>query len=217
MPLLQKLLGPLLGLLGAVPATALEWQSTMLEARAQPFQKTLVLTFAFKNSSAKPVAVLDLQTDCSCISANADKKNYAPGETGRITAQFSLDERSGLYERHLRVLTDESLPAQQLDARIDVPELASLKPRSLEWRLNEAAGEKIVELRAEESLRITFTQATPTNASFAARLEPVVPDQVYKLVVTPRNTTAVSNAAIRITGHDSGGHEILVSAYANVR
>lgn len=204
-------------LLGAACAAALEWQASTIDARAEPFQKTLTRTFAFKNSGDKPVSILDVQTDCTCITANADKKFYAPGESGLLAAQFALEDRSGLYERHLSVITDEPHPAQRLTVRIEVPELATLAPRSLEWCLNDDVSEKIVEVRTSERLRITFTQATLTNDNFIARLETVIADQVYQLVVTPRNTSAVANAAIRIHGHDAQGRPVLVSAYANVR
>ena len=212
MPFSRRVFVFFLGLLWASHTHALTWQATTIESRTEPFQKALTLTFAFKNTDDRRVAILDLQTDCSCITASADKKTYAPGESGLVTAQFALDDRSGLYERHLTVVTDESTPAQRLVVHIEVPELATLSPPSLEWRLNEEAVEKVIEVRTAESLRITFTQATLTNDTFIARLETITVGQIYQLVVTPRSTAAVTNAAIRIHGH-----EVLVSAYANVR
>lgn len=207
----------LLVLLGAGPVRALEWSATTLEARAEPFQKILTLVFKFKNDGAKPVHVLDIQTSCNCLAAQSDKKIYAPGETGQITAQFSAEDPPGIYERHIQILTDATTPPQRLTVRIEIPELALVAPRSLEWKLNEASAEKSAELRANWSLRINFIQAIPTNDSFTVRLETVVPEQVYKLIVTPRSTANVANAAIRISGRDSRGHDILISAYANVR
>ena len=207
----------LLVLLGAGPLRALEWQNPVIEARAEPFQKTLTLVFQFKNAGARPVHLLDLQPSCSCLEATSDKKVYAAGESGSVTAVFSAAETPGIYERHIRVVTDVSTPPENLTVRIEIPELATLVPRSVEWRLGEPAAEKNIELRAEGSLQIAFTQATPTNDSFAVHLEAVVPDRVYRLTLTPRNTDAVANAAIRISGHDRAGHDILVSAYANVR
>lgn len=217
MPFRRNCLAILLALLGPSTAFPLEWQTTTVEARTEPFQKTLTRTFTFKNASEKAVAILELKTDCSCITATTDKKIYAPGEAGLLTAQFDLAERAGLYERHLSVVTDETSSPQHLTLEIEVPEPATLTPRSVEWHLKEDLTEKVIELKTAESLRITFTQATLTNDSFVVRLETIVADQVYQLVVTPRNTVAVANAAIRIHGHDASGREVLVSAYANVR
>lgn len=217
MPASRTILFFLWFLLGTSPARALEWTATALDARAGPFQKTLTLVFKFKNDGTAAAHLLDLQTSCSCLAARSDKKVYAPGEAGQIIAEFSAEEPPGIYERHIQVVTDPATPAQRLTVRIEIPELALLSPRSLEWKLNTDAAEKSIELRANGDLHITFTQATPTNDSFIVRLETVVPDQVYKLIVTPRSTAAVANAAIRITGRENTGHDILVSAYANVR
>jgi hypothetical protein len=196
---------------------ALEWPQPTMEAQTAPFQKTLSLVFVFKNAGALPVHLLDLQTSCSCITARTDKKTYAPGESGQLTAQFTAEDPPGIYERHISVLTDESAPPQRLTVRIEIPELVTLTPRSVAWKLGESLTEKSIELRTNGDLRLCCTGATPSNATFSARLETVVPDQVYRLVVLPQGTAAVANAAIRISGHDHDGHEILVSAYANVR
>ena len=217
MPVVRIFIVLFFALLGANPASALEWTVTTLDAHAEPFQKTLTLIFRFKNTGATPVHMLDLQTSCSCLAARGDKKVYAPGEAGQITAEFSAEEPPGTYERQIQVVTDAAGPPQRLTVRIEIPEFALLAPRSLEWRLNENATEKSSELRANGALRISFTQAIPTSDSFTVRLETVVPDQVYKLIVTPRSTAAVANAAIRISGRDTTGHDILISAYANVR
>jgi hypothetical protein len=204
-------------LFAAGPARALDWPHATVETRAEPWQKTLALVFAFRNGGPHPVHILDLQTSCSCLAADSDKKVYAPGEAGQLTARFTVDERSGIYERSITVLTDESAPPQRLTVRIEVPELVTLAPRSLEWKTGEAGAEKFVELHLDGALHIRLTAATPSNGSFSARLETIVPEQVYRLAVVPRLTTAVANAAVRIAGHDEAGHDILVSAYADVR
>ena len=213
----RKTCALLLVLSAAARAGALEWPQTTVEAGTEPFQKTLPLVFAFRNGGTKPVHILDLQTSCSCLAATTDKKVYAPGESGKLTARFSVEDRSGLYERSIMVMTDESAPPQRLTVRIEVPELVAITPRSLEWSLRSAPAEKSTELRATGALRISFAQATPSNETFAANLETIVPGRVYRLVVRPLSTATVANAAIRISGHDDSGREILISAYANVR
>jgi len=218
MPTARPLILFLLVLVATRPAAALEWTATTLDARAAPFQKTVTLVFNFRNDGKKNTHLLDLQTSCSCLSARSDKKIYAPGEAGQITAEFSAEEPPGVYERWIQVVTDDRLTApQRLTVRIEIPEPALLVPRSLEWKLNGTADGKSAELRANGALRISFTQAVPTNDAFTVRLESVIPDQVYKLIVIPRTTATVANAAIRITGRDTTGHDILISAYANVR
>lgn len=204
--------------LGLLPAAALDWRQTTQQAHAAPFQKTVALVFDFKNTGPRPVHVLDLQTSCSCLAATSDQSRYAPGDTGQIHAQFSAEEPPGLYERQISVLTDESPTPQRLTVQIEIPELALLTPRSVEWHLNETAAEKSIELRVACTLHLDFTQAVPSNDSFAAKLTALEPGRIYLLTIRPlRSTAQVANAAIRLQGHDANGHEVLVSAYANVR
>ena len=71
MPFSRRVFVFFLGLLWASHTHALTWQATTIESRTEPFQKALTLTFAFKNTDDRRVAILDLQTDCSCITAIA--------------------------------------------------------------------------------------------------------------------------------------------------
>ncbi len=198
-------------------ANALDWSSTTLETRAEPFQKTLTLVFKFKNNRTTSTHLLELPTSCSCLAARSDKKTYAPGEAGQITAEFSTTEPPGIYERHITVVTDEATPPQRLTVRIEIPELATLTPLSREWKINDPVEEKSIELRIAGKLRISFAEAKPSNDSFSARLETIIPEERYLLILKPHSTAARANAAIRIYGRAPDGHEILVNAYANVR
>jgi hypothetical protein len=206
-----------LALASALTAPALEWKTTLLEVHPAPFQADADIVFEFRNTSPRPVTINDIQTNCHCISATSDKNVYQPGESGRITAHFVVADRYGLYDRTISVASDDTPTAQHLTARITVPDLAVVNPRSLDWHVGAAGNEQSVEIRAGGELTIEFTEATPTNDAFAVRLEAVEPGRLYRLHVTPRSTVAIANTAIRVHGREKSGHDILVSAYANVR
>jgi len=218
MSVLLRLAPTMLALLAAAgPARALEWKDTAREARAAPFAETVDLVYEFRNAGSRPVTVADVQTSCHCISAAPDKRVYQPGETGRITAHFVVADRFGLYERTISVASDDAPEPMQLTARIEVPDIAVVAPRSLEWRLGAPADEQVVDVRAAGDLRIDFATATPTNGAFTVRLEPIESGRLYRLHIRPASTAAVANAAIRVQGRERTGHDVLVSAYANVR
>ncbi len=198
-------------------ARALDWPKRTVEVRPAPFQDLLTLIFEFKNSGSKPVTIRSVQTSCHCISAAPDKSTYAPGETGRIIAEFSIGDRYGLYERQISVASDDTDSPQILTAKVEVPDVATIMPRMLEWHLGATATEQSVELRAAAGLTIDFSEAVSTSEVFHVRLEPVDAGHVYRLFVQPGSTAAVANAAIRLHGKDRTGHEVLISAYANVR
>lgn len=206
-------------LLGACALTgqALEWKTHTLTVATAPFQKTQDVVFEFSNPGPKPVALVDLQTNCDCLDVSADQQTYAPGASGTLKARFTVGDRSGLYERLILVVTDESPTPVRLMVRIEVPEAAIVSPGSVSWRLNETVIEKAVDLAPAPGLEIDFADAQVTNEAFGARLETVEPGRRYRLHLTPRSTAAPASAAIRVFGREKSGRDIVVSAYASVQ
>jgi hypothetical protein len=200
----------------AQPVLALEWKSTIVEKRPVPLQPSVDVVFEYTNKGSKPVAIRDVQANCGCIEAASDRAVCQPGETGKIQARFTVGDRFGLYERTIVVVTDDSPSPTRLRVSIDVPELAKITPRSLEWKRGAKNAEQIIDVRATVPLQIEFTEATPTNESFSVRLETIEAGRAYRIHLRPVSTAAPANAAIRIVGREKSGRSILVSAYAGV-
>lgn len=201
----------------AVPAFGLEWVSDRFEGTTVPLQTTLDVAFAFRNTGTRPVAIRDIQTNCDCLHAGANKTSFAPGEAGVVTARFTVGDRIGLYERTITVVSDDSPEPKRLLVRIGVPEAAAVTPSVLAWPVGSSPGEKAAEIRVAAGLRIDFHEAVPSNDGFRARLETIEAGKHYRLHIAPAGTGTVANAAIRVKGAASTGQPVLVSAYANVR
>lgn len=196
---------------------ALEWRTQTLTFTTTPFQATQEAVFPFTNTGTKPVRILDVESNCDCLDAAADRQVYAPGESGVIKTNFTVGDRLGLYERRIRIVTDESTEPVRLLVRIEVPEVVTLTPRSVAWQLNEAAVEKAVDLEVIPGVTIEFTRVQPTSGDFAARLETIEAGRRYRVQLKPPATTQPANAAFRIFGRAASGQDIVVSAYGNVR
>jgi len=196
---------------------ALEWKTQTLEFTTAPFQNTQEAVFRFTNTGPKPVTILAVESNCDCLDAAADRAVYAPGASGVIKSSFTVGERLGLYERRIKVVTDEGPEPVRLLVRIEVPELVTLTPRSVAWALNEAAAEKAVELEVIPGVQITFTRVQPTSGDFTARLETVEPGRRYRVYLQPPATAQPANAAFRLFGRAASGQDVIVSAYGNVR
>lgn len=201
----------------ANPGAALEWKTQTISITTAPFQATQEVIFEFQNRGRKPVAVVDLQTDCHCLQAAADAPVYAPGATGTIKASFSVGDRYGLYERTITVVTDESAQPVNLLARFEVPELVTITPRSVAWKLHESAGEKSIELQAAAGLEITIREVQVTDPGFTTRLETIEAGRRYRLLLKPASTAQPANTAVRLFGREKSGHDVLFSAYGNVQ
>lgn len=209
-PLLVLLLGAL-----ALRSAGLEWKATTLSVTTVPFQATQDVVFQFKNTGPQPVALMDVQTNCDCLDARADQNIYPPGVSGTIKARFTIGDRSGLYERLITVVTDEPPNTARLVVRIEVPEIATIVPRNVEWKVNEPAAEKFVDVTPAPGLAIKFADAQGTNGAFTARLE--AHGNGCRVYLKPRSTAEPASAAVRIFGKEKGGHDVVVSAYATIQ
>jgi hypothetical protein len=213
----RQLILPCLAAAAAIPAAALEWKEQTLNFTTTPFQLTQEATFTFTNPGPKPVKILEVESNCDCLDAAADRQIYPPGSTGVIKTSFHVGDRLGLYERRIKVLTDESPEPVRLLVRIEVPEIVQLSPRSVAWKLQEPATEKSVDVEVIPGITVNFTQVLPTSGDFAARLETIEPGRRYRVYLKPPATTQPANAAFRIFGRASSGQDVIVSAYGNVR
>jgi len=216
MPATTRMLWPLLLAVAVVPAAALDWEADTVRVTIAPFQATQDVVFHFRNRGRAAVALTDIQTNCDCLSAAADRTSVAPGESGEIKATFTVGDRAGLYERVITVRSDDAKEPTRLHVEIEVPETYAIAPRSLQWKLNAATTTQTVTLTAAAGLSIDFSEAVATNAAFSARLETVAAGRSYLVHVQPTDTSQPISAAIRIFGRDKSGHAIVASAYATV-
>jgi hypothetical protein len=188
-----------------------------VEGHPAPLQATMDVAFAYKNVSSRPVTIRSIQSNCDCLQVGATKVTLAPGESGMVTARFTVGDRIGLYERTITVVSDDVPEPKRLLVSIDVPEAATATPNVLVWPIGAPADERTVDIRVAAGLNIIFQEAHPSNSSFRVQLEAVNAGEHYCLRITPASTAATANAAIRVKGTASTGQSVLVSAYANVR
>ena len=200
-----------------LPCAAMDWKTRTHDFTMAPFQTTQEAVFQFTNNGGRPVRILEVESNCDCLIAGADRQVYAPGATGVIRASFTIGDRLGIYERRIKVVTDESPEPVRLQVRIQVPELVVVNPRSLAWKINEPATEKSVDLVVIPGLQINFTRVESTSNDFAARLETVETGRRYRVFIRPPGTSQPANAAIRIFGQAESKQPVIVSAYGNVR
>jgi hypothetical protein len=209
-------LGLVTALVFASSGFALDWKAGALNVTTAPFQQEISVNFEFSNHGPKPVTIRDIETSCSCVRADSNRKTYNPGSSGTITATFTVGDRSGLYERILTVITDENDPPARLMLRVEVPDVALVTPRSVSWQLGGDPAEKIVDVKSSEGLEIIFSKAESTSNAFTTRLETVEAGRLYRLHIKPDATNHGDGAAIRIYGREKSGHDVLLSAYASI-
>jgi len=207
----------MLQLLCAVGASALEWRETHQVLKAAPLQSTAAISFAYTNRGDRPVSITRVDTSCDCLDAEPSVTVVAPGETGKINARFTVAGLSGVFHRTITVTSDDVPQPVALTVQLEVPEVATLTPRSLEWKLAGSSETKVVEITLADGLELTLGEVRPTHAVFTTRLETVAPGRHYRLLVTPTDTSQAISAALRIHAATATGRAIIFSAYGNIR
>lgn len=213
---MTRLLSLALALTG-VMAQALDWTTTHQSVQASPLQSTAETTFTFINRGEQPVTILSVNTSCDCLDAEPSAKVIAPGASGHIRARFTVSDRSGVYQRTISVTTDDAKVPVALTAELNIPEITTLTPRSVEWPLRGPADTKIIEITITDRVHLTLGDVRPTSDAFTARLETVEAGRRYRLHLTPASTTQPASAAFRIHATASTGQALIFSAYGNVR
>lgn len=213
----MKSLLPLIILVCATAASALEWKSRQVSIKAAPLQRTAETAFEFTNPSDRPVTITSIDTSCDCTEATPSATTFPPGALGTIKAHFSLTGAAGTLQRMIVVNTDEGTPATLLTVELTIPEIARLTPRAVEWRPGAAPSEAAVEIEVVDGIELTIGRVAPTSEAFTYRLETVKPGRHFRLHLAPKDATKPANAAFRLFAKTTTGEELVFSAYANVR
>jgi hypothetical protein len=214
----MKLLPALfLSFLAALSAPGLDWKTQSQSIKAAPLQRTAETEFEFTNTSDKPVTITSIDTSCDCTEATPSARTIAPGAQGTIKAHFSLTGAAGKLQRLILVGTDEGQPPTQLTVELQIPEVAHLTPRAVEWKVGADAQDAVVDIEIAPGLEANIESVRPTNERFTTRLEVVEPGRHFRLHLAPKDASKPANAAIRIYARTTAGEELVFSAYANVR
>lgn len=204
-------------LFGGIQGHALTWDRQQQQVNLPPLALEAEVQYQYRNDSKVVVTILHVETNCECLGAMPSRKRLAPGETGTLSARFTVGDRIGLYERHILVLTSESATPTRLTARFEVPELATITPRTIEWALGAEAQEKPVKIVLSPGLEFEPTEIGYSSAGFRARLETVGTGREFRLWIKPDDTAGAASAAVRVIGREKSGRAIVLTAYASVR
>jgi hypothetical protein len=170
-----------------------------VDVRPKPEDETAEVTFTFKNDGDKPVRILHLESQCSCLSATLDKPTYAPGEKGTGRAQFKVSSFVGEQEKTITITTDD--PKQEewtVPFIITVPAVVEIEPKMVQWWLNEAPGPKemTVKMVGADSMKLLNITSTRENMSFA--FKEVKPGREYLVTLTPKSTADIMIGALKL-------------------
>jgi hypothetical protein len=181
---------------GLSGSAALKFDQTVIEDVVSPDAKRYPFEFAFENVGDEIVEISEIKTTCGCTTAKLEKMVYQPGEKGVVTGTFSVGSRQGLQEKKIRVMTrDLAQPEVQLALKLDIPQLVTMKPGLLLWRVGSEPTTKVLTISPNADLGAKIVSVECESPDFAVESLPKVEgSNEYEVVVVPLKTDAASLA-----------------------
>ncbi|MFV1994803.1 MAG: DUF1573 domain-containing protein [Verrucomicrobiales bacterium] len=188
--------------LGAAPIAraALEFEQTSLERKADLSQERLEVEYPFTNTGSNPVTIVKIDSSCGCLKATTEKNVYAPGESGVLSAAFSVGASSGVFDKSISVTTTSGKEEskQVLELRVHVPALMLVTPKVLSWKAGEAPVPKKYYLEVKREKPVHVIRAFASRDGYECEVVVVEEGKKYYVVLTPPSTEAPLMGVVRI-------------------
>jgi hypothetical protein len=83
--------------------TTVQWLDSVQNFGKVTDGEKVVITFHFKNTGSKPLIIANVQASCGCTVPSKPEEPIAPGQEGKITAEFNSAGRVGKASKYLNV------------------------------------------------------------------------------------------------------------------
>jgi hypothetical protein len=208
----------LIQLSAAAGMAGLEWESLDHQIHPNPEETQAAAQFRFKNAGPEPIAIRGVRSSCSCLVAEADKTQYAPGESGQIRATFVFGDRVGRQEHTIEVLTsDEERPRVALHLRGEIPKVIDASPRAVNWEREEPPRPKRVRISVLGGFPVSKFTVESSDPGLSGQVETVIEGLAYDLVVLPVDTGRKIRGVLRVKSDYPAGSPRSVLIYVGFR
>ncbi|MEM1083068.1 MAG: DUF1573 domain-containing protein [Verrucomicrobiota bacterium] len=203
-------------------AEKLTFEESLMEVTVPLDGRRVTTDFKFENTTGKRVSIAKYNATCSCmkVQVKGGKLSYEPGEQGVIRAVFDMANFSGTVDKAVQLWLDddpEAQPSVSLTARIHIPELVKLEPKTLRWDLGGEANSQVITISMVHDEPIHVTHVESVNENFQVELTTVEKGAKYELKVTPKNTDSQRIGLISITTDCSYKRHEKQRAYTIIR
>lgn len=189
----------------AVHAAGLEFAETALVVKATPQDKTLQARYKFTNAGSIPIGIIQVTTSCGCTVAVTDKNLYQPGDSGLLTATYTIGLSEGRHHYTITLQTsEENIPPYTLQFTAELPSGQSplvanaatvrLTPSELTWSRQPYATKTVaIDLQYIPGTKIF---ATCDSDQFQLKLDES--ERTATLQVTPSQTAASTRTEVTL-------------------
>ncbi len=188
----------LLGLAG-VGRAGLKFDSELVKVDAAPEKDTVEAVFSFEVTGTEAMDLGEVETSCGCMKADPDKKTYAPGEKGKITAVFKLGSFEGTVNKTLWVNSnDKEKPRHELTLEVTIPKLVEISPEVSTWNVGDEPTARVVKFKVLGERTIHVVAAVCSREKFTAEIKEIKKGKEYDITLKPADTVEPTLGALRI-------------------
>ena len=203
-------------------AATLTFKNKTVEINAKPGAQQLSMVFPFENKSGETIEITKQAAACACLGATFkdNKKTYAPGEKGELTAKFKLGNFYGTVSKQVLLWQKgdaNNKPSIILTTRVTIPELISLTPRTLNWDIGGESKTQTCKITVNHKEPIHITKIVSTNNNFTPELKTIRDGWEYELTVTAKDTSNTSFGILKITTDSTVSRFRRTQAFVYVR
>lgn len=192
------------------------WQSKEVQITTQPDQKVAVATFRVKNAGAQPLQVKSMAPSCDCVALKFDRQSLGPGESGELTAEFTIGNQTGRHEQTIAVTFDDAPDRRDiLRLVVVIPEFLTVEPRLIIWQKGERKDRRQITISVADPKATQIVEVRSLSDAFSVRLQPPGVAGVQLLDVQPPTSNQRAQTTIQIrTVHLGKEKTYLLYAFA---
>ena len=189
----------------------LKWEQTQVDLRPAVGDKEAVGHFKYKNTGDKPIRFKSVRSSCGCTTAQSQKDEVGPGESGEITATFQIGDRTGAQAKTVTVETDDAAHATTtLILKALIPQMLEIQPVLVYWQNGEAPKPKTINVKAGKDFPVKELKITPSTQDFETKVKQVGSGE-FKIDIQPRDMARAAATTFTIQP-DNSGKKFYVSA-----
>src|SRR5881396_2847464 len=181
----------------------LKWEQTTIELHPTPADKQAIGHFKYQNTGDKSVHFKSVRTSCGCTTAQTQKDEVPPGQSGEITATFNIGDRTGTQVKTVTVETDEAANQKTvLTLKTVIPQQLEINPTFVFWKQGDKPDPKTITVKAGKEFTVKHIKVTSSSPEFQAKVEEKGNGE-FKIDVQPQETKNLVASTLTIQPEDS--------------
>lgn len=181
----------------------LKWDKTEIELHPSPADKQAVGHFKYQNTGKTPIHFKSVHASCGCTTAQTQKDEVPPGQSGEITATFNIGDRTGTQVKTVTVETDEAANQKTvLTLKTIIPQQLEINPTFVFWKQGDKPDPKTITVKVGKEFTVKHIKVTSSSPDFQTKVEEKGNGE-FQIDVQPQATANLIASTLTIQPDDS--------------